>query len=103
MKQLNNHNSFANLVLDKEEQALEDALERGEFSEAKDLEKTNKLFKQAVETSHLLSKSKRITIRVNYKDLLQVKAKAKRNNIPYQTLVGTLIHQYAEGQTQIRV
>jgi len=48
-----------------------------------------------------LKLSKPITIRVNQLDLIKVKAKAKRNNIPYQTLLSTLINQYAQGKTRL--
>lgn len=92
-----------NLVLDDEERTIEEALARGEFVETKNFEKTKKLFQEAAKLHQQLNRSKRITIRINYKDLLKVKARAQRNKIPYQTLVGTLIHQYAEGQTQIRL
>ena len=47
--------------------------------------------------------SKRIHIRVNNKDLLKVKAKAQESNIPYQTLLGTLIHKFAVGDTKITI
>ena len=94
---------FKNLVLDKEEQEIEHALERGEFVESEDAERIKNLFQEAAREHVELRKSKRITLRVNYEDLLRVKAKAKRNRIPYQTLLGSLIHQYAEDRTHLSV
>ena len=32
---------------------------------------------------------------------MKLKAKAARNNIPYQTLIGLLINHYAEGKTKL--
>ena len=33
------------------------------------------------------------------KDLIRLKTKAAQNNIPYQTLISLLIHNYIEGKT----
>lgn len=94
---------FNHLYLDKEEAEIEAALARGEFISTPDLAATKKLFARAAKNYLVLQKSKPITIRVNQADLLKVKVKAKRNRIPYQTLLGTLIHQYAEDQTQLQL
>lgn len=98
---MSQNKGLKNLKLDKQEQRLEKALERDEFVSTPDLKGVKKLFKEAAENYQELRKSKRITIRVNLEDLLKVRAKAKRNKIPYQTLLNALIHQYAEGQTQV--
>lgn len=92
-----------NFKLDKQEQRLEKALERGDFTGTPDLKAVKKFFKKAAENYQELQRSKRVTIRVNQGDLLKVKARAERNRIPYQTLLNVLIHQYAEGQTQIEL
>ncbi len=92
----------ANLRLDSQEKRIEKALERGEFVSVSDLSKTKKLFKEAVKNYKELTKTKRITIRVNNGDLIKVKAKAKKNNVPYQTLLNALIRQFAEGRTSVR-
>lgn len=96
-KQLKN-NPFANLVLDEEEKALETAFEKGEYQESSNTEDTKEMLAEAA-TRHLeLNTSKPITIRINQLDLIKVKAKAKLKQIPYQTLLGSLIHLYAEGE-----
>ena len=96
-------NPFNQLHLSEEEAQLEAALARGEFISTPDLAATKKLFTQAAKNYRELQRSKPITLRVNQEDLLKVKVKAKRNRIPYQTLLGTLIHQYAEDQTQLQL
>jgi predicted DNA binding CopG/RHH family protein len=101
MKNKQKKNLFDNLVLDKEEQLLEEAFERGEYEEATDLKQTKKMLAEAAAKYVELHTSKPITIRVNQLDLIKVKAKAKRNNIPYQTLLSTLINQYAQGKTRL--
>jgi len=50
-----------------------------------------------------LQKSKPVTLRINQFDLIRVKAKAKRKNIPYQTLLGFLIRQYAQGEYKLTI
>lgn len=96
-------NPFKDLKLDKEELEIEAALSRGEYRPVKNLSATKKLFQEAARNHNILRKSKRITIRVNYLDLLRVKAKAKQDSIPYQTLLGVLIHRYAADEARIQL
>lgn len=91
-----------NLKLTNQEKRIEKALERGDFVSVSSLNNTKKLFKEAVQNYQNLSKSKRITIRVNQADLIKVKAKAKKNNVPYQTLLNALIRQFAEDRTLVQ-
>lgn len=91
------------MKLDSQEKRIEQALERGEYEKSASLKETKKLFEEAVANYRELEKTKRITIRVNNEDLIRVKAKAKRNNVPYQTLLNALIRQFARGQTSIRL
>ena len=92
---------FTNLVLDEEEQLLEAALERGEFEEDPDFENTKKMLEAAARRHRELNTSKPVTLRINQLDLINIKAKAKRNNIPYQTLVGAVLHDFAEGKRDL--
>ena len=89
--------------LDKEEQALEESLAKGEWVSVPDFAKQKKLLKEAAANYQELQRSKRVTIRINKADLLKVKVKAQKNNIPYQTLLNMLIHQYAEGQARLEL
>jgi hypothetical protein len=38
---------------------------------------------------------------ISLKDLQKIKAKAAENNLPYQTLIASLIRQYIQGKIQI--
>ncbi|HET9098682.1 MAG TPA: hypothetical protein VFN51_03640 [Candidatus Saccharimonadales bacterium] len=96
MAKSNTNDPNANLVLDDEEQAIEDAIERGEYEELPNLENTKKMLKEAADRYLELNKTKPITLRVKQIDLIKVKAKAERNNIPYQTLLSALIHDFAD-------
>jgi predicted DNA binding CopG/RHH family protein len=103
MKKRNNTNPFTDLILDDEEKMLEQALEKGEFEEAKDLEDTKKMLQEAASQYIALQNSKPITLRVKQLDLIKIKAKAKRKQIPYQTLLGALLHEFAEGKRELNL
>src|SRR4051812_14657314 len=98
MKKQKNSDPFVNLVLDEDEKLLEEALENGEFVKDSNFKETNMMLQEAASRYLELNKSKPITIRINQLDLIKIKAKAKRKQIPYQTLLGALIHDFAEGE-----
>jgi predicted DNA binding CopG/RHH family protein len=99
----NINDPFSNLVLDEEEQLLETAFEKGDFEEASDIEDTKKMLIEAAERYRQLNTSKPITLRINQLDLIKIKAKAKRNNIPYQTLLGAVVHHFAEDRKELKI
>ena len=43
-------------------------------------------------------KKKQVGLRLAPKDLSLLKEKAKRDSIPYQTIIGSIIHKYLEGR-----
>lgn len=88
-------------MLGKYEQRIEDALSKGEYNSASDLEDTKALFREAAKNYRELQETKSITLRVNKEDLIKVKVKARRNGLPYQTLVSLLIRQYVKGETEV--
>jgi predicted DNA binding CopG/RHH family protein len=92
---------FSDLILDEEEKEIEAALERGEFEELPDFEATKKMLEEAARRHKKLNTTKPVTLRVNQLDLIKIKAKAKRNNIPYQTLLSTAIHDFADGKRDL--
>jgi len=96
-------NPLKNLKLDKYEQEIENALNENKIKSIPNLARTKKLFQKASQNYLELQKTKRITIRVKQEDLLKVKAKAAHTQIPYQTLLNSLIHQFAQGKAQINI
>lgn len=94
---------YTKLTLDKEEQALEDALERGEFESVNNFEEVKKQVEAAARRHVGLQATKPITLRVRQADLIKIKAKAKRGNIPYQTLLGAVLHDFAENKKEIKL
>jgi predicted DNA binding CopG/RHH family protein len=101
MKKQKINDPFINLVLNEEEQLIEQALENEEYEDVSNFDETKKMLEEAASQHLKLNTSKPITIRVNQLDLIKVKAKAKKNNIPYQTLLGSLINQYADGRVSL--
>ncbi len=89
---------FINLVLDDDEQMIEQALENNEYEDAPSFEETKTMLHDAAQRYIVLQNSKPVTIRINQLDLIKLKAKAKRKQIPYQTLLGALIHDFADGK-----
>lgn len=96
-------NPFDQQFLDREEQVIEEALERGEYESIGNLEETKKMLAEAAKRYKQLNTSKPITIRINQLDLIKLKARAKKKNIPYQTLLGALVNDYVEGRRKLTV
>lgn len=90
-------------ILDKYEQQIEDSLAKGGFISVSDLDNTKQLFQEAVKNYKELQETKSITLRIKREDLVKVKAKAIRNGIAYQTLIGLLIRQYVKGETEVNL
>ena len=53
------------VILDKYEQEIEDALEKGEFESTPNLEATKQMFQEAARNFRQLQETKSITLRVN--------------------------------------
>lgn len=87
-----------NVKLDAYEREIEDALERGEFKSVPNLAKRKREFQAAARyTLKLLRKNKNINIRLPEGTLTKLKAKANREGLPYQTLIGSILHKYVSG------
>ena len=99
----NYQDPFDAAILDNEEQSIEDAIERGEYRDVPDPESSKKMIEEAASRYVQLNTTKPITLRVKQTDLIKIKAKAKRNNIPYQTLLSALLHDFAEGEKKLTI
>lgn len=89
-------NPFKNLKLDAYEQEIEDSFEKVEWVPLSDQQK-KELQASARYTLELLKKKKNINIRIQEITLRKLKAKAAAEGLPYQTLVGSILHKYAHG------
>lgn len=86
---------FKNLVLDKYEQEIEDAIESGELQPIPIPKKELASLKKAAEnTLKLMKKDENINIRVSYSTKQALRDKAAKLGLRYQTLAGSILHQY---------
>jgi len=79
--------------LDKEESNMLDDYEEGKFSSVRDLGE-EKVFYESY-AKNTLEKTKNINIRIPERVLLKLKSIAARKGMPYQTLVSSILHQFA--------
>lgn len=79
---------------DKEEEELMKAVERGEYEEVQSREEALEFWQAAVRNT---LRKRPITVRVQEQDIERIKVKALQQGIPYQTLVASVLHRYANG------
>ncbi|MBU0578385.1 hypothetical protein KKE34_02715 [Patescibacteria group bacterium] len=91
---------FKNLQLDKEEQQIERDIEAGLYKSVDNLEERIKEIQQVAKNTG--KKTESISFRIDPRNFLDFKANAAREGIPYQTLIGSLIHKYNTGQLVFR-
>ena len=84
---------FENQVLDEYEQEIEDALNSGKLKPEPLSKKMIEKYSQIAKES--LAKKKNINTRINLRTYLGLKKKAAKLGLPYQTLAGSILHQYA--------
>lgn len=86
-------------MFDAEEMAILNALENDTLVRSVDADEEIALARQAAK--EYLSKSKNITIRLSLGDVTTIKNRAQETGIPYQTIISSLIHQYATGKIRL--
>ncbi len=95
----NMHDPFIHAQLDPYEQEINDAIESGRVLEVSNMEQEKKrivrIFRDAAK------KDRRVSLRVNDRDLEAIQAKAAENGLPYQTLISTILHQVAMGKVTV--
>ena len=89
------HTGFDAPFLDDEERAVIEAAERGELQAAPDRQAEIARWQAAAAGT---SKKNAVTVRLQERDIQRIKAIAHRKGVPYQTLVSSVIHQYATGE-----
>ena len=84
---------------DEEERQLIETIENGETVPA---ENQKQLIKDAQEAAkNYLEKNKNINIRISGNDIYKIKTKAAEAGLPYQTLIASILHQYANEKIKI--
>lgn len=81
--------------IDDEERELIEAIEAGEYDDAKSLltEERRAELRQIARNT-LNEERQKISLRVPRTDLARLKAKAMRDGVPYQTVINSLIHKH---------
>ena len=98
-----NKNIINTVPLNDYERELEEFLSKGEYVDDKNLESTKEMFSEAAKRHRELTETRSITLRVKNEDLIKTKVKAKKNQIPYQTIINLLINRYAKGEIDISI
>jgi predicted DNA binding CopG/RHH family protein len=77
-------------------ESFDEALERGEVApnSPEELATINAEWKAIAEASKA---RKSVSLRLQVRDLELIKSIARRRGIPYQTLIGSVLHQFANG------
>ena len=84
------------LPLDEEEKKWMDEVENENLESVSDLDLEKSELIESTKQS--FSKGLRVNIRVSDFDLNKLKAKAIEEGMPYQTLIGSILHQYVTGK-----
>jgi predicted DNA binding CopG/RHH family protein len=79
------------IILDEYENEILEAFENGTL---KPVESKDDFQAMARNT---MRKNRKINIRISENDLLALQRRAAREGIPYQTLIGSVLHKYASG------
>ena len=77
--------------LDEEEKEILEAYESGKLASAPVPEA------MVLAAKETMKKNKNINIRISENDLEAIKLLAAKEGMPYQTLIGSLIHKYVSG------
>ncbi len=82
--------------MNNNELALMDSVEKDEWQPVSHFNEVKKALMQAATETAL--KDTRINIRMAKRDVSALKTKALEQGVPYQTLIASVLHQYATGQ-----
>ena len=89
-------NKKAFIPLDEEEKKWMDEVENGNLKSVSNLDKEKSDIIESTKQS--FSKGLRVNVRLTDFDLNKLKAKAIEEGMPYQTLIGSILHQYVTGK-----
>jgi predicted DNA binding CopG/RHH family protein len=89
--------------LDDEEQALIDSFESGEWQAVTLTAEEKQAYIAAAQRTLKTLEKRQISIKLNPLDISIVKAKAQEIGIPYQNIIGALIHNYAIGKIKLEI
>ena len=79
------------IILDDYEKEILEAYENGMLKPSKSEVDYQKMARNT------MRKNRKINIRISENDLSAIQRRAAREGIPYQTLIGSVLHKYASG------
>jgi predicted DNA binding CopG/RHH family protein len=79
------------VVLDEYEKEIMDFYEKGKLKPSKQQNDFRAIARNTIK------KNRKINIRISENDLFSIQSKAVREGIPYQTLIGSVLHKFASG------
>ena len=82
--------------LTKEERDMLDSVERDEWRRIPNFPKEARRYGATARAT--LRKDKRVNIRISERDLVKLQQKALQEGLPYQTLIASILHKYADGR-----
>lgn len=86
---------MSDLKLQQGELELLASYEAEEWKSVKNLKEQKEQYRAYARAT--FRKDKRVNIRISEKDLLDLQKEAIRQGIPYQTLLSSVLHKYANG------
>lgn len=84
------------MKINKEEKAVLDSVERGEWRTIPTFEKESDRYKKYARAT--FRKDKRINIRISERDLIKLQRRAVKEGLPYQTFISSILHKFITGQ-----
>ena len=84
------------MKLTKEEQAILDSVEKGEWKRIPNYKTETARYREAARAT--LRKDKRVNIRMTERDLVHFQKAAMHEGLPYQTLISSILHKYINGR-----
>jgi predicted DNA binding CopG/RHH family protein len=84
------------MKLNKQEKQIVESVERGDWRSVQGVKKQIKRYKEYAKAT--VRKDKRVNIRMSEKDLIRIRKKAMEEGLPYQTLISSVLHRYANNR-----
>jgi len=83
-------------IIDAEEEKLLNSYDREEWQPVENVKEAKERYQGYAYAT--VRKDARVNIRISSKDLQAIQKKAIEEGIPYQTLIGSILHKYAAGR-----
>ena len=82
--------------LDRYEQGILSAYDNGTLVSARPTKAQLDAFRESARAT--FTKNRRVNIRLSTADLMDIRARAHEEGVPYQTLIASVLHKYVSGR-----